>query len=139
MHEAGFDSFLTAKVLIRLSARIETEAQIDRSQTSDDEAYQTASEDGGVYLNGHDDLGGQGHTKEMSPLSKRETAPSSFSHDNQYDALSKLSLEDLSQHQTVGDILGSPTMMPSARSPFWTQYGNKLRVNGTIEEVCVIR
>lgn len=31
------------------------------------------------------------------------------------------------------------TMMPAGGSPFWTRYGNKLRVNGTVEEVCVIR
>ena len=30
------------------------------------------------------------------------------------------------------------SMMPPADSPFWSKYGNKLRVNGTIEEVCPV-
>ena len=30
------------------------------------------------------------------------------------------------------------TMMPNAGSSFWVRYGNKLRVNGTVEEVCII-
>ena len=30
------------------------------------------------------------------------------------------------------------TMMPDGGSSFWVRYGNKLRVNGTVEEVCII-
>ena len=30
------------------------------------------------------------------------------------------------------------TMMPAGNSPFWIRYGNKLRVNGTVEEFCII-
>ena len=30
------------------------------------------------------------------------------------------------------------TMMPNGDSSFWVRYGNKLRVNGTVEEVCII-
>ena len=30
------------------------------------------------------------------------------------------------------------TMMPNGGSSFWARYGNKLRVNGTVEEVCII-
>jgi hypothetical protein len=30
----------------------------------------------------------------------------------------------------------APTMMPPFQSEFWSAYGNKLRVNGTLEEVC---
>ena len=29
-------------------------------------------------------------------------------------------------------------MMPSVGDPFWARYGNKLRVNGTVEEYCVV-
>ncbi len=50
-HEAGFDSFLTAKVLIRLSAKLEAAGQyVDENGTtkSDDEAYWTAPEEAGV-------------------------------------------------------------------------------------------
>lgn len=50
-HEAGFDSFLTAKVLIRLSAKLEAAGQYvdeDGTPNSDDEAYATAPEEAGV-------------------------------------------------------------------------------------------
>lgn len=54
-HEAGFDSFLTAKVLIRLSAKLEAAGHyVDEYVTmplSEDDAYQTAPEEGGVPLN----------------------------------------------------------------------------------------
>lgn len=53
-HEAGFDSFLTAKVLIRLSAKLEAAGHyVDEYVTmppSEDDAYQTAPEEGGVPL-----------------------------------------------------------------------------------------
>ena len=31
------------------------------------------------------------------------------------------------------------TMIPDPQSEFWDTYGNKVRVNGTVEEVCHIR
>ncbi|KAK4691111.1 poly(A)-specific ribonuclease, partial [Lecanoromycetidae sp. Uapishka_2] len=135
MHEAGFDSFLTAKILIRLSARTEGEAQADLSPVSDDEAYQTASEDGGVSLNGQDDSTTYGHTNGTT------SEPSTISHNNPYNLLSKLSLEHgLQPEKTIIDKKSPKhTMMPDEDSSFWTLYGNKLRVNGTVEEVCVIR
>ena len=53
-HEAGFDSFLTAKVLIRLSAKLEAAGHyVDENgipSSDEDEEYATAPEDGGVSL-----------------------------------------------------------------------------------------
>ena len=79
---------MTAKVLIRLAARIETEVLGDASPPSEDEVYGTPPEQGGTF-----------------------------------------------------DHIPSPyhTMMPHGESGFWQIYGNKLRVNGTVEETCVIR
>ncbi len=93
MHEAGFDSFLTAKVLIRLATQIGAETTDDGE---DEEAFETASEDGGVPLD------------EGAPSQVRAPMPSTH------------------------------TMMPHGESSFWRRYGNKLRVNGTVEEVCNI-
>lgn len=95
MHEAGFDSFLTAKVLIRLATQIRAEFREDEE---DEDLYVTASEDGGVPLDGG------------APSQARATTPLPPAH----------------------------TMMPPGESSFWRQYGNKLRVNGTVEEVCNI-
>lgn len=54
-HEAGFDSYLTAKVLIRLSAKLEAklESAQQASQAESEDSYDTApedTEDGGVSL-----------------------------------------------------------------------------------------
>lgn len=139
MHEAGFDSFLTAKILIRLSARVESEAQGDLSPASDDEAYQTASEDGGVSLNDQDDSAPRGRLDGTKSQLNLEVGPSTLSHNNPYNLLNNLSLGDPLRAQLAGPKPMTPTMMPPEASSFWTRYGNKLRVNGTVEEVCVIR
>ena len=47
-HEAGFDSYLTARVLVRLSANLKTADQHDQERISDNV---TSSEDGGVPVN----------------------------------------------------------------------------------------
>ncbi|KAI9809416.1 MAG: hypothetical protein M1827_006852 [Pycnora praestabilis] len=55
-HEAGYDSFLTAKVLVRLAAKLEASGTLVReheleTQLSDEDVYHTAPEDsGGVSL-----------------------------------------------------------------------------------------
>ena len=53
MHEAGYDSYLTARVLIKLSAQLEqagSYAAFARGEDSDDEAYHTPPEDNGILL-----------------------------------------------------------------------------------------
>ena len=70
-----------------------------------------------------------------------------FSYDNQYTLLEDLSLEDPQVNDfdyTTSTVLAegprrpANTMMPYGDSPFWQIYGNNLRVNGTMEEVCQI-
>ena len=62
---------------------------------------------------------------------------------NPYALLQDLSLnDDLETESTHVNAASTPvvrTMMPAGDSPFWVRYGNKLRVNGTVEEVCVIK
>ena len=85
-----------------------------------------------------------------------ETIRSPFSHTNPFDLLNQPSLEDRSetlkpnsktnltiradpQHPAPRPTSSNHKMMPPVESSFWLRYGNKLRVNGTVEEVCVIR
>jgi poly(A)-specific ribonuclease len=122
VHEAGFDSFLTARVLIRLSTK--TEAERNSSADAPDaesEASLSASEDGGVALTAE-----QLKRATLHPSGK--AGPYTFSDSNPFAALRNQGLEDVPPH----------TMMPHEHSPFWLQYGNKLRVNGTIEGACII-
>lgn len=165
-HEAGFDSFLTAKVFIRLSAR--TEAAANNASAHSNGLYRTVSEDGGVLLNqpyyprtfltragfsanGHYEHGPidsssddeafltsdeysthQQHSprKRDSNL-RRTTSTAGLSHANLFDLLENHGDDD-PHTKTV------PMMMPHEDSSFWFQYGNKLRVNGTVEEVCIL-
>ena len=178
-HEAGFDSFTTAKVLIRLSARIEEAAKGNESPRSEDEVYHSASEDG-IFLSDLNDIlakksisneDASDQRKEIdhgSRNSAKREAPSEVQAalDRQATLFRELGLDDqepqsetqrddsphtsnnpysLLQETNFADDAGpeSPpvmhTMMPPGTSPFWTRFGNKLRVNGTVEEVCVIR
>ena len=70
-------------------------------------------------------------------FSDTSSNPYALLHDLNYDD------DDDSESQSADEMAPSRpvvhTMMPAADSPFWTRYGNKLRVNGTVEEVCVIR
>ena len=187
-HEAGFDSFTTAKVLIRLSARIEEAAKGAESPVSEDEVYYPASEDGSFPSDLNDmltrkstsdedalnrrqqiarvfqkrekpeakevpgevqaaldrqatlfrDLGLDDH----EPQSEIQTNDGPLTSNNPYALLQDPLLNDDAEPESGdGTAPSEPvvhTMMPAGDSPFWIRYGNKLRVNGTVEEVCVI-
>lgn len=203
-HEAGFDSFTTAKVLIRLSARIEGDAKGDESPSSEEDIYFPASENGTFPSDLNDLLTRKSTSDEdaltrrkqialvfqeraalrtpqetqaaldrQAALSKRTPPETQAALDRQAALFKDLGLDDQvtqSEIQTYthpstsnnpyallqnrspngdsenesahADAASTPdvrTMMPAGDSPFWVRYGNKLRVNGTVEEVCVIK
>lgn len=195
-HEAGFDSFTTAKVLIRLSARIEGETKGDESPSSEEEIYYSASEDGNLPSDLNDLLTRKSISDEdalkrrkqiarvfqkraaiktpaetqaaietpsetqdaldrqaalfrdlglddQESRSETQTNNRPLMSNNPYALLEDLSLnsdvEPNSAHVVAASIPVVHTMMPAGGSSFWIRYGNKLRVNGTVEEVCVIK
>lgn len=178
---------MTAKVLIRLSAKLEAAGYyIDEkiSPGSEGEGYVTAPETGGVSLNtpkypltskpvdenarpkfekpdSNDSssegvsLGYNAVTIEPQPTKSKTKAKKSkrkshdtaarstnFSHATMFDLLSDMPSSD----DGLGVPLARPlvpkpstprfTMMPPFDSDFWNVYGDKLRVNGTVEGVC---
>lgn len=182
-HEAGFDSFLTAKVLIRLSAKLEAAGHyVDEngSPKSDDEAYSTAPEEADVpldnvvepsYANFVHNPGSNDSTNHSVSLAvaaldavtiaesetepqklksnfNRKVSPSTaFSHKNAFDLLGDIPTDQdflpsgpRSEKGAEGKkgkkLKKNFTMMPPFNSHFWTVYGNKLRVNGTMEGIC---
>ena len=184
-HEAGFDSFTTAKVLIRLSARIEEAAKGAESPSSEDEVYYPASEDGSFPSDLNDLLTRKSTSDEdalnrrkqidrvfrkrdvkkvpgevqaaldrqatlfrdlglddQEPQSETQTDDRPLTSNNPYALLQEDNINDDAEPESVdGTAPSKPvvhTMMPAGDSPFWIRYGNKLRVNGTVEEVCVI-
>ena len=184
-HEAGFDSFTTAKVLIRLSARIEGAVKGDVSPLSEDDIYFSASEDG-TFPSDLNNLLARKSVSDEDALQRRMQIAQVFrkraaikdpteiqaalarqamlfrdlklddqepysktqkdeplKSNNPYTLLQNLDLDEDGEPQSVDVIVSSTpvvhTMMPAGGSPFWFRYGNKLRVNGTVEEVCIIK
>ena len=76
---------------------------------------------------------------DQDPQSGSQTNDRSHMLDNPYALLQDLDPNDDAEPQSAPSRPPVHTMMPPGGSPFWTRYGNKLRVNGTVEEVCVIR
>ena len=172
MHEAGYDSFLTAKVIIRLASKLEHLGQyVDMDQYLSSETYFTSPESGGVPIvvpkasasseidlpasleeggvpingdHGFDPPPSEVHTSPAKRSRKKAKEPSRFSHAGRYDVLEDLDLDF--QEASISESHGSTkaaapsdhefTMMPRYDSHFWVVYGNKLRVNGTVEGVC---
>ena len=183
LHEAGFDSYLTAMILIRLSSKIE---QAGRYVDSDDESYETppgahdaklqtsaktlatstpmrttshsqsvpqqtentTSSENAQVLNPK-----RRFTETPKPSSPTRLTPSAFSHPGRFDLLDSLSDEgggeqhpshspsppsgpDHVLRPAADNFLPAFKMMPQWDSDFWNVYGNKLRVNGTVEGVC---
>ena len=76
----------------------------------------------------------------LQSTNRKENRP--WMSNNPYVLLQDRDVDDDANSQR-SDVTASPrpvahTMMPAGGSPFWVRYGNKLRVNGTVEEVCVI-
>ena len=126
-HEAGYDSYLTAVALIKMSARTDPSniLRVFPSSLSNKDPKSTRSsaslsisslEEGGVLLD---------------PDPKLDD-PSSH---NVFDVLASVSLQDTPESPSSDTQPTMRTMIPGAESSFWINHGNKLRVNGTQEEV----
>ena len=216
-HEAGYDSFLTAKVLIRKSAELEssgtyvdydpkgliingdTQTSLESSEKPsappiliiDIPSQNATSTQKSVFhqarsgqfrfillLDFHDRkltviIGKSKNTKAKTDRDQAQTS-SAFSHPNLFDVLGSQSsqseddeyddeefftpdeeVEDVDAPQTLAampdedDLISWTTppkikrkvvssMMPPWDSHFWSHYANRLRVNGTVEGVCIL-
>ncbi|KAL9603936.1 MAG: hypothetical protein Q9219_000874 [cf. Caloplaca sp. 3 TL-2023] len=169
-HEAGYDSYLTARVLIRLSTVLELSGiYLDERDDAvrDDENYFTPPEDrtpeegsGGIPIDINTIPAHLSTSEESSsssqyipshvPVSTR----SAFSHATTFDLLGDIPSDEDSVTFTISPQkkerqaskkvekrkkkmdAESGRRMPAWESTFWELYGNKLRVNGTVEGVC---
>lgn len=201
-HEAGYDSFTTAKVLIRLSAKLEGAGYYIESE---EEGWHTPPEEGGVPINltpesYFSESSRRNHTlqihhstsngvrldevtnlaspaatilqakKAKNPKKTITKIKSAFAHTGMFDLLGELATNDedagadlddmdsedeetpiqaTAPHPDQWDLPPPPVLrtlvegdhsvsrlMPPWDSDFWNVYGNKLRVNGTVEGVC---
>ena len=188
-HEAGFDSYLTAKVLIRLATKLEAvgtyvEAPVPcptfgngpgflRGDVRGSPAIVTSDEDyftpdeGGVHINGgyhstrtrvsdsnsggvpvlndlnlqENDIqtyptGFKGKSARKIRKAKLEDEATRFAHKGMFDTLRDLPTDMDGSIEVAESLPPDHVMMPPFDSHFWEIYGNKLRVNGTLEGVC---
>jgi len=146
-HEAGFDSFITSKVFLRLTSRLNTPSQplpkIPKPPVTQEPVK---------AIDGEDDF-----IEQLSKKKKKEkkatddaaAAKSRFGHSNPFDALGQAAstpsasrppsaTTQVSTVESEVEIDGtdSDQLIPQWNSDFWKTYGNKLRVYGTQEEEC---
>ncbi|KAK3701390.1 hypothetical protein LTR37_015488 [Vermiconidia calcicola] len=159
LHEAGYDSFLTAQIAVRLSSKLEKEG-----------AYIEVADS--TTLNGHKDAKGKDTiTNGISKLKLTETLldshtyhaangtaplvhPGSFTPSVEGGRWKRkgdptlplptpddpfgYNPKDLKHRHREEKVAGFEGGMPRFGSDFWRVYGNKLRVFGTEEGVCVL-
>ena len=115
-HEAGYDSYLTALVVIRLSAKLESD---------------------GVYVERVDNTAADSEQTSAVSLSDQSPGPGSLLSSGFLKAKEGISLlapSVLGWNQP--DAEKSDTRdMPPFDGDFWRVYGNKLRMFGTVERV----
>ncbi|KAL9612774.1 MAG: hypothetical protein Q9167_002659 [Letrouitia subvulpina] len=163
-HVAGFDSFLTAKVVIRLSAKLEKAGyyvdENDKPIKKDEIPHRSLKRkvperekelldvSNQTQSKGKDSEGKSKKDSSTSPA----TASSRFSHPTKFDLLGDIPSDEdptplsLLPHSSADreslprkkekQVSNTATLMPPFNSAFWNTYGNKLRVNGTIEQFC---
>ncbi|KAL8948511.1 MAG: hypothetical protein Q9222_005314 [Ikaeria aurantiellina] len=161
LHEAGFDSLMTAKVLLRLATKLDVSEQYLDSNTSnqDEQSYHTPPEGpspdeagGGVLIELDTVSEHLRSTKRSLGSSQsniaRPPAYNPFSHVSRFDLLASIhDDEDPADEETSSTSSSAEPpegkvdnetgrRIPAWDSDFWSAYGNKLRVLGTLEEVC---
>jgi poly(A)-specific ribonuclease len=127
LHEAGYDSFLTAKNFIKQASQLP-------------EARHTAPPEVSETKPAHEPI-----ADVVDKASKRPAGPknlsfaelqSKFAHQNLFDTLT----EDTDGPEELDEPSDDDhaKLIPSFSSPVWKVYGNKLRVFGTSERVCAL-
>ena len=126
LHEAGYDSFLAARSLIRLSAKV------DGVQATEQSVIATTGADlSSTDFKAFRECQSQNLTEDQKHL------PLNKPPESDYDRFREPTLGE-PQQETAPSSSGKRVMMPSKDSDFWTHYGNSLRVNGTVEGSCRI-
>lgn len=158
LHEAGYDSFLTAQIAVRLSAKLEKEGSYIDDTTDpealngDPSAEQVADDLNGLKLtettlHAHTVHAANGTTPPSDPdgfmpsvegAKWKRKGDATLSMPDPKDVF-EYNPKDLTHRQRDDRAAqGFEGGMPRFSSDFWRTYGNKLRVFGTDEGVCVL-
>ena len=148
VHEAGYDSFMTARVLIKIAARLRElrwyRKDLDKEAKDKMRAAKKKKESKFAHpimydLLEFDSSGDEKDPKSSTQVSPNtaapEPAPANFNEPQQPEPAPVAAPHPGDWHWTSYQP-PPPPMMPDWADPMWTAYGNKLRVNGTAEGVC---
>ena len=127
LHEAGYDSFIAAKALIRLSAN-------SKEMFVSDDSLPATGMDGHVSQGArHSGNASQAHEPDLGTLPPASQPDLQALEDE--NRFRHLALEESEDHLIPKQ---AKLLMPSKGSRFWSKFVNNLRVNGTLEGVCNI-
>jgi poly(A)-specific ribonuclease len=126
LHEAGYDSFLTAKNFIKQASQLPGA----RRTTAEPKIPETKPT--------HQPMAVDVVKKPAAPLKGLSFAElqSKFAHQNLFDTLPEDTDSPDESDETSDDE--EAKLIPTFSSPVWKVYGNKLRVFGTSERVCAL-
>lgn len=146
LHEAGYDSYLTAQIFLKLAAKLDggrlnrnnTTHAVDPFELSAGSVDSTSSDkDGGVVLDPQPDAPHSANRfqilSELSPVKKKARQTRLLDSDIEDDMVSS---PPLGQDGTASVPVHGNDFVPPLTAPFWRVYANKLRVYGTMDEVC---
>ncbi|KAF2763420.1 CAF1-domain-containing protein [Pseudovirgaria hyperparasitica] len=117
LHEAGYDSYLTALIMVRLSTRLDVQASADNTTKEPEISDQT--------------------TDPKQPDVELFAVKSTKQQHKTQASSSRATLPSSAQSSASTPLTNSKCMPPFADS-FWQTYGNKLRVFGTAEGLCEV-
>lgn len=133
-HEAGYDSFLTAQIAVRLSAKLEREGEyVDPIQEGI--ATLKFGEDVASQTDGQAEE--QGFTPSIANAKWKQNGETTLGKGAENDPF----VYETGEREHRGTDRRGEKMkggMPRFGSDFWRVYGNRLRVFGTQEGVCVL-
>ena len=145
-HEAGYDSYLTAQVAVRLSAKLEREGKyIDVERRASEVQNGVAK----IDLNEHKDVTDSTNEQNNGLNAEAEgftpSIPGAKWKGRGDETVGPVSKSDpfykdprKRTHRLEQEHVTIPDGMPKFGSDFWRVYGNKLRVFGTQEGVCLL-
>ena len=153
-HEAGFDSFITSKVFLRLASRLNAPASAKLEPGTEMTVALNPSENEQAGFVETTSAKKRRKLIEEDAPTKPAPPTTRFSHANLYNALpdensetlSAVSTPTKSQAEARNTTIATPIqpldsvkiseLLPAWNTDFWQRYSNKLRVYGTQEEEC---
>lgn len=151
LHEAGYDSYLTAQIFLKLAAKLEDSLlnRNDAIHAADTIApcagyadIASSDEDisGGVLLKLPSDVLQSANRfealSEASPVKKKARQASLLDSDIEDDMTGSPPLGQDGASSVLANIAPGNDFVQPLTAPFWRVYANKLRVYGTLDEVC---